>query len=100
VTKSYVDPSRAAYYDAYYFYVDDGSGLVDGSVNGDSTGNTGIMCRAAGDGYGPYDPAYTPGLYAIPDEGRYVSVTGIVGTQIINGKQVRYFWTKSWNYLD
>lgn len=64
-----------------YFYIDDGSGLNDGS------GNTGIKCRPIADEYGLVE--------SLPYEGEYVAVTGVMGVQQINGINARYFWTQS-----
>lgn len=60
-----------------YFYIDDGTGLQDGS------GNIGIKCRPA------------PGV-SMPGSGSFVSVTGVMGVQQIGGVNARYFWTTSW----
>lgn len=70
-----------------YFYIDDGSGLNDGS------GYTGIKCRA------PSKDFFDWVEYTLPSEGQYVSVTGVMGTTESNGKIVRYFWTWSWEAL-
>ncbi|MCE5199023.1 MAG: hypothetical protein ABFD54_05075 [Armatimonadota bacterium] len=70
-------------YSTTYFYVDDGSGLKDGS------GYTGIKC------YAPTDWGY----YWIPANNDYVKVTGVMGVRQINGKNIRFFWTYSWDYI-
>ncbi|MCE5199022.1 MAG: hypothetical protein ABFD54_05070 [Armatimonadota bacterium] len=64
---------------AGWFYIDDGSGLKDGS------GNTGIMCRppAKADG----NPA------SLPSVGDYVAVTGVMGVRQVNGINTRYLWS-------
>jgi hypothetical protein len=57
-----------------YFYVDDGSGIQDGS------GSVGVMCR-------PIDVLFFPGM------NDYVSVTGVMGVRQINGRNARYLWS-------
>jgi len=64
-----------------YFYIDDGSGLTDGS------GNIGVKCRPSG-------ASETPDV--LPNVGDYVKVTGVMGVKQIGGVNTRYFWTSSW----
>ncbi|MGQ9456453.1 MAG: carboxypeptidase-like regulatory domain-containing protein, partial [Armatimonadota bacterium] len=66
---SYIDPG------SNYFYIDDGSGLKDGS------GRTGIRVSCAG--------------LPVPTIGRYVIITGISGTTLLNGKIVRLLKPRS-----
>ncbi len=63
-------------YEGSYFYIDDGSGISDGS------GNIGIRCRAAksASAEGPYVPAMNS----------YVAVTGALGATTIDGSIVRF----------
>jgi hypothetical protein len=63
-----------------YFYVDDGSNLLDGS------GNVGIKCRPPGTGSTPD---------SLPAVDSYVAVRGIIGVQKIGGINARYVWTTS-----
>lgn len=67
------------------FYIDDGAGLDDGS------GNAGIRCRP-------------PSLFGIPgtlpDVGRQVVVTGVMGVKQAGGMNTRYLWTTAWEYAD
>jgi len=67
-----------------YFYVDDGSGLNDGS------GNVGIRCRpwAIHDG-----TKWTVDILPMVDEN--VVVTGLVGVRQIGGVNTRFLWTVS-----
>ncbi|BCW98486.1 MAG: hypothetical protein KatS3mg024_1313 [Armatimonadota bacterium] len=67
------------------FYVDDGSGLSDGS------GNRGISCRP---------PSFFGFPGPVPDAGRYVKVTGVMGARKSGSLNVRYLWTTGWEYLD
>jgi hypothetical protein len=67
------------------FYVDDGSGLNDGS------GNRGILCRP---------PLFFGFPGPVPDTGRYVRVTGVMGARKSGSVNVRYLWTTGWEYLD
>ena len=68
-----------------YFYIDDGSGLADGS------GYTGIRCRPGA--YSSYGTDAAP----LPVAGDYVTVTGIMGAQSLEGVNSRYFWTQSYS---
>jgi|GEM_PF-2909692 len=63
-----------------YFYVDDGSGLNDGS------GIAGIKCRPSGSGAIPD---------ALPVKDSYVVVTGVMGVHRGFGVNARYIWTTS-----
>lgn len=63
-----------------WFYLDDGSGLRDGS------GSAGIRCRPFGSGSAPD---------TLPPVGSYVSVTGVMGVQRFNNVNTRYLWTTS-----
>ena len=67
-----------------YFYVDDGSGLKDG------TGNIGIRCR----------PAWVIVQFPpVPSQdSRYVGVTGVMGIQQINGVNCRVL--RTWSFTD
>jgi len=69
-----------------YFYVDDGSGISDGS------GKIGIKCR-------PWLNSETGIMDFLPTEGDYVAVTGVLGVQKIAGVNARYMWTKSVRYF-
>jgi len=68
-----------------FFYIDDGTGLRDGS------GYAGIKCRPAARYCNPCD---------MPAVGSYVAVTGAMGVRQIEGKNVRYFWTWNWEELE
>ncbi len=66
-----------------YFYIDDGTGLNDGS------GNLGVRCRPSANANGS--------IAALPTTGSYVVVTGVSGVTQINNTNVRYIWTTGWN---
>lgn len=61
-----------------HFYIDDGSGLRDGS------GNVGIKCVSA---IGQ----------DVPTLDQYVTATGVMGVRQIAGCNVRNFWAETWN---
>lgn len=63
-----------------YFYIDDGSGLQDGSTY------IGIKCR----------PSSEFAAQSMPEVDDMVSVTGLVGIREVNGVPTRYFWTWNW----
>lgn len=63
-----------------YFYIDDGSGLDDGS------GHIGLKCRVSGS---EIDPG------ALPSVGSFAVVTGVMGVKTIDGVNARYLWTTS-----
>ena len=67
-----------------YFYIDDGTGYVDGTSDGSST-NVGIRCRPSS--------AASQQLYPMPATGDYVAVTGVMGARAAGGNIIRNFWT-------
>lgn len=77
---TYASPTYPAKIEDGYFYIDDGSGLNDGS------GKAGILCRA---------PANPLGVTVWPAEGQYVSLTGIMGATKVGNATVRKFWSTS-----
>lgn len=79
---------------AGYFYIDDGSGLIDGAI----PNNSGIRCRA------PVSDGGEPGMLPNPLFGdEYIQVIGVMGCQDIDPTDgivlARYFWTLSWSKL-
>ncbi|MCE5198903.1 MAG: hypothetical protein ABFD54_14675 [Armatimonadota bacterium] len=74
-----------------YFYLDDGSGLWDGSVDASGAPISGVRCRPAQAFNGLPGP--------MPQENTYVTALGVVGVQKVNGHNARYFWTVSWKAL-
>jgi hypothetical protein len=74
-------------YDSY-FYVDDGSGLRDGTTDPYTDApNIGIRCR----------PAQEFGAATVPEQGIYVTVTGVMGVHQIDDKNTRLLWTSEWH---
>ena len=74
---------ETGFYDGY-FYVDDGSGLDDGS------GSTGVRCRA----WPMYwSASHLPDI--LPFLGDYVAVTGVMGVTQITGVNARFLWATS-----
>ncbi len=71
----------------WYFYVDDGTGLRDGTLDIVGSPNIGIRCRACSADLRETD---------VPALGDYVSVTGTMGVTKVGGNNVRYFYT--WSY--
>lgn len=81
-------------YDGYFYIDDEGEAVsADGAVCElgvrDGSGFRGMRCRPAPNADG------TPG--ALPREGEYVEVTGVIGVEDINGENARYLWTRSWS---
>ena len=77
-----------------YFYINDGTGYVDGTVDGSSQ-NIGIRCRPASmfsqQTSVPSGYVGLAGTYYWP--GCYVAVTGVMGAKVEAGNTIRYFWT-------
>lgn len=63
-----------------YFYINDGSGLLDGSPD------IGIKCR----------PSSEFASHSMPDVDDTVSVTGLMGIKEVNGIPTRFLWTWNW----
>ena len=86
---THVKSSTPATWDDY-FYIDDGTGYVDGTVDG-SAGNIGIRCR-------PSSKFFQ--LNGMPTAGQFVTVTGVMGAKNESNNNIRFFWTDSYSVVE